>query len=190
MTNKPTAVFITGPAGTGKTFFARRIAMLSSTGIINKDALTMDLVAEMNKCLGIDENDRESVLYQKFVRPFEYGVVHNETVKRLKDGKNVIVDAPYMNLVARKGGLTGLRKSLIEEGFNVIMVWMEQDVEATKLRLENRGYLRDTWKISHWEEYATKIRQVDVPYDEFDFCVTPDNLDEKLIEISDILYKS
>lgn len=189
MTNQPTALFVTGPAGAGKSFFARRVAMLTNVGVIDKDTMTMDLVGEMNKRLGIDENDRQSVLYQNFVRPFEYGVVMTEAVQRLESGKDVIVDAPFLNQIAKQGWMKNLRSTLNEQGFKVVVVWMEHDLEGTKLRLENRGYLRDEWKISNWKDYASKVEQVNVPYEEFDYVVTTDNLEKKVIEISDLLHK-
>lgn len=163
--------------------------MLTNVGVIDKDAMTMDLVGEMNKRLGIDENDRQSVLYQNFVRPFEYGVVMTEAVQRLESGKDVIVDAPFLNQIAKQGWMKNLRSTLNEQGFKVVVVWMEHDLEGTKLRLENRGYLRDEWKISNWKDYASKVEQVNVPYEEFDYVVTTDNLEKKVIEISDLLHK-
>lgn len=185
-TNRPTAVFITGLAGTGKSFFAKRISMLTGIGVVSKDYMTMAVVEEMNKVLGLNENDRESPLYQTLVRPFEYGAVLTETIKRLNEGKSVIVDAPFLNEIATAGGMDSLRDVFDEQGHDIIFVWMDHGIDATKVRLENRGYPRDNWKLSNWTEYTRNIKSITIPYEHFDFVVRPENLEDKVVQISDL----
>lgn len=187
MNNRPTALFVTGPAGAGKSFFARRISMLTHQSVIDKDTMTSKIAEQMNMRLGLKSSDRESSDYLNFVRPFEYQVVLNEVKARMGQGKSVIVDAPFLKEVTTEDWMGHMRDTFDMFDYEILFVWMDNAADQTRTRLEKRGLERDQWKLDHWDEYVEDLRNASVRYDEFDFVVTPENLEEHVVTIVDLL---
>ena len=85
---------VIGPAGSGKSTFARELSRLTDIPIIDKD-VAAPLVEGFNISLGLSPNDRSSEKYLKHVRPAEYDFLRKVVVQSVSQYRSIIADAPF-----------------------------------------------------------------------------------------------
>ena len=60
--------------------------------------------------------------------------------------------------VRTPGYMENLRRQLLEKkGAELIVVWVQCDVEVCRQRMIARNSDRDTWKLENWDEYVKKL---------------------------------
>ena len=50
--------------------------------------------------------------------------------------------------------MKNLKEKLASHGAELILVWVETDIEVSRQRMIKRNSPRDTWKLANWEEYV------------------------------------
>lgn len=154
-----TALFICGPAGTGKTTLARQLAQvlplrgLGAYALLDKDTLTDPLSAALLKALSGDELDRDSPAYKAHVRELEYQSVLRVAAENLDLGMNVLLPAPWTR-EAESGRIFDADALGFPAQTRVHVVWMALPEAVRLARIQQRGNPRDTFKLAHWAQYA------------------------------------
>ena len=47
-----------------------------------------------------------------------------------------------------------LKERANEKGAELVVIWVDTDVEVCRQRMIDRNSERDTWKLEHWDEYV------------------------------------
>jgi predicted kinase len=150
------AVFICGPAGTGKTTLAKALLRLllgdgQPTCLLDKDTLTDGLSQAFTAALTGNGADRDSPTYKDKVRDLEYEAVLATARENLELGVTCIMPAPWARELA-----SGRLGSVSELGFpqdtQVRVVWLRLGSNARRDRIQQRGHLRDAYKLEHWNQ--------------------------------------
>lgn len=153
------AIFICGPAGTGKTTLAKHMARsfplqgLGAYALLDKDTLTDPLSAALLKSLSGDDLDRDSPTYKAQVRDLEYQSVLRVAAENLELGMNVLLPAPWTREIA-SGALFDIAALGFPAGTRVCVAWMALPEDERLARIQKRGNPRDAFKLAHWAEYA------------------------------------
>lgn len=52
--------------------------------------------------------------------------------------------------------MNGFRKKLQEHDTELVVIWVETDIEVCHQRMIDRNSERDTWKLANWDEYISR----------------------------------
>jgi DNA-binding transcriptional regulator YhcF (GntR family) len=153
----PQLVLIGGYAGSGKTELGRMIARLTGWAVLDKDSTTRPVVEAALEKLGISPSDRESGTYRNVVRPAEYEALMNTVTENIECGVSVIATAPFVTELKDKAWLDRLDAQCRAVPADLTIVWVACDGESMRSYLKHRGAARDSWKLSHWDDYLTNV---------------------------------
>jgi predicted kinase len=149
--------FVTGPAGSGKTVFARELATTTGAALISKDALTRTLVEELLANAGEDRNDRESNFYVSVCRPLEYVTLQRAARDVLSGYVSVVVDAPYGQELSSSQWWEEQRAWCDQENIVLRVVCVEVALGTARERIAVRNSARDGHKLTHWDAYVHSL---------------------------------
>lgn len=150
------AVFICGPAGTGKTTLAKAVLKLMLADrqpacLLDKDTLTDGLSRAFTAELTGDGADRDSPTYKARVRDLEYAAVLDTARENLELGVSCIMPAPWTRELT--SGQLGSSSALgFPKDVQVLPVWLSLNDDARRDRIQQRGHLRDAYKLEHWKQ--------------------------------------
>lgn len=146
---------VTGPAGAGKSAYARRLAAELGACLIDSDIATERLVRAGLSLAGLDPDDRDSPAYKRAYRDAVYEAMFDLAVANLPH-LPVVLAGPF----TREGGeedwpdrlerRLGIRPRLH-------FVWCPPDLR--RQRIEARGEERDRPKLADWDTYAAQCRE-------------------------------
>ncbi|WP_231328544.1 AAA family ATPase [Actinomadura graeca] len=152
-----TLVLVGGYAGSGKTEFARFLGDVSGWAFLDKDSLTRRLTERLLTSLDGDPHDRHTDLYLKEVRPLEYKCLMDTANDNINCGISTILAAPFISELKDPAWLSRLTNRCKARGVDVAVIWVRCDIDSMREYIEFRGAPRDTWKLAHWDEYASSI---------------------------------
>ncbi|MFV0463159.1 MAG: AAA family ATPase [Nostocoides sp.] len=156
----PFAVFVLGPAGTGKSTYARRLSAATGTAYLDKDRLVEPLTTLLLRQLGVDPLQRESSpVYLDEVFPAEYQALLGVAADILSVGCSVVVDAPFFDHLENPAYLASAR---IEAGWppaRVVVVELTSSPDTARARIAARSLPRDRWKLAHWQDYLKLVSE-------------------------------
>lgn len=152
--HKPVLVLVGGYAGSGKTEFARFLGDVSGWAFLDKDSLTRRLVERLLTSMGGDANDRHTDLYLNEIRPLEYKCLMDTANDNIDCGISTILAAPFITELNDEAWLNRLTNRCKAKGVEVAAVWVRCDVDSMREYIEFRDAPRDTWKLTHWDEYV------------------------------------
>ncbi|MFI0352512.1 AAA family ATPase [Actinomadura sp. 9N407] len=155
--NKPVLVLVGGYAGSGKTEFARFLGDVSGWAFLDKDSLTRRLVERLLTSMGGDANDRHTDLYLNEIRPLEYKCLMDTANDNIDCGISTILAAPFISELNDEAWLNRLTNRCRSKGVEVAAIWVRCDVDSMREYIEFRDAPRDTWKLTHWDEYSQGI---------------------------------
>ncbi|WP_157641855.1 AAA family ATPase [Burkholderia ubonensis] len=150
------AVFICGPAGTGKSTVGKALLrMLLADGhptcLLDKDTLTDGLSQAFMTALTGNGADRDSPTYKAQVRDLEYAAVLETARENLELGVSCIMPAPWTREL--NSGRLGSAAALgFPANTRVLAVWLSLGNQERRQRIEQRGHTRDAYKLQHWEK--------------------------------------
>ncbi len=150
-------VLVAGFAGSGKTEFAKFLSSVTGWALLDKDVLTRPLVESMLTALNGDPNDRHSEIYRTQVRPVEYRCLSSATFANLDNGISTVVTAPFLAEVVDPQWLRLLMHRCAIDNVHPEIVWVGADTDTMHTYLHKRDAARDTWKLSHWDDYLKQI---------------------------------
>ncbi len=156
-------VFFVGVAGTGKTTVAREIAAQIPCAFLDRDTVGGRFVERFLEKEGLDKNDRDSKFYKENLRDLEYDTTKDICIENIAAGQNVFMISPFTAELKNKQWIEAVLeqsgKTMNEVDVKVVVVTLG-DIEQQRKRIEERGTVRDTWKLENWDSYETRVNFV------------------------------
>lgn len=146
-------ILVTSPPASGKTFVSRQLAKrFRNIVYLDKDAL----VPLSNRIFlaGNEEINRSSAFFEENIRNYEYIAILDIAFEALEYADLVLINAPFTREVRDNDYIRDLKAKLSELGAELTVVWVETDIEVSHKRMIARNSPRDTWKLTHWDEYV------------------------------------
>lgn len=118
---------------------------------LDKDTLIV-LSKQIFKVAG-QPYDRSSAFFQANIRDYEYDCVLALAMEALDYDDIVLINAPFTQEVRDNAFIANLKAKLAEKGATLAVIWVETSPEVVHQRMIDRNSDRDTWKLTHWDEY-------------------------------------
>lgn len=145
-------ILVTSPPASGKTTLAKALAKsMHETVYLDKDTL-VPLSKKIFEAAS-EPYDRSSDFFEKNIRDLEYQVILDFASEAINYDSNVIINAPFSREIRNKDYMKSLRERFENLGAKVCVIWVSCSIETSHKRMLRRNSDRDTWKLSHWEEY-------------------------------------
>ncbi len=151
--DKKKLILITSPPACGKTFVAKNLAKaLNNCVYLDKD----DLIVLSRKIFEVagEPFDRSSDFFHEWIRDAEYDAIMEVGLDALNYNDTVILNAPFKKEIRDQKWLADLRTKLAKQNAELVLIWIQTDIEVVHQRMVSRNSERDTWKIEHWDEYV------------------------------------
>lgn len=150
-------ILVTSPPACGKTFVAKKLAKaIPNCVYLDKDSLIV--LSKQIFVVANQEYNRSSDFFEAEIRDYEYDCIMEIAMEALEYNDTVFINAPYTREVRTPGYMENLRRQLLEKkGAELIVVWVQCDVEVCRQRMIARNSDRDTWKLENWDEYVKKL---------------------------------
>ena len=149
---KKRMILVTSPPASGKTYVSQQLAKsLHNIVYLDKDTL-IPLSNRIYHVAG-EEINRSSAFFEENIRNYEYITILDIGFEALKYADLVLINAPFTREVRNNEYIKNLRAKLTEYDADLVVIWVETDIEVTRQRMINRNSPRDTWKLAHWDEY-------------------------------------
>ena len=146
-------ILVTSPPASGKTFVSQQLAKkLPPIVYLDKDAL----IPLSNRVFHVagKEYNRSSDFFEENIRNYEYIAILNIGFEALEYADLVLINAPFTREIRDNQYITELKAKLADKGADLVLIWVETDIEVTRQRMIERNSPRDTWKIANWEQYV------------------------------------
>lgn len=168
-------ILVTSPPACGKTYISKALAKrLKHVVYLDKDTL-ITLSRHIFEVAGEPYN-RSSEFFEKNIRNPEYECVVDLALEALDYDDIVLINAPFTREIRDMAYISNLKVKLKEKDATLVVVWVETSPEIVHQRMMKRNSDRDTWKLSHWDEYIASCNfNVPEPLDD------PEVLDDLLI---------
>lgn len=154
-------ILVTSPPACGKTFISKQLANhLRHVVYLDKDTL-ITLSNQIFTVAG-QERNRSSQFFEDHIRDFEYETIIHLGMEALEYDDIVLINAPFTREIRSKAYIDKFRARLAAQGAKLIIIWVVTDPEICHQRMIARNSSRDTWKLSHWEEYKKSVN-FDIP---------------------------
>ena len=151
---KKRMILVTSPPASGKTYVSKQIAKnLHNIVYLDKDAL-IPLSSRVFHVAG-EENNRSSAFFEEHIRNYEYITILDIGFEALEYADLVLINAPFTREVRDNEYMQNLKEKLAKMGADLVVIWVETDIEVTRQRMIERNSPRDTWKLANWEEYVS-----------------------------------
>ena len=150
---KKRLILVTSPPASGKTYVSKQLAKsLQNIVYLDKDAL----VPLSNRIFiaANEEINRSSPFFEENIRNYEYDVILDIGFEALEYANLVLINAPFTREVRNNEYISNLRAKLAERDADLVVIWVETDIEVTRQRMAERNSPRDVWKLAHWDEYV------------------------------------
>ena len=150
-------ILVTSPPACGKTFVTKKLAKaIPNCVYLDKDSLIV--LSKQIFVVANQEYNRSSDFFEAEIRDYEYDCIMEIAMEALEYNDTVFINAPYTREVRTPGYMENLRRQLLEKkGAELIVVWVQCDVEVCRQRMIPRNSDRDTWKLENWDEYVKKL---------------------------------
>lgn len=153
-------IFFVGVAGTGKTTVAKEVASFVPNAFLDRDTVGGRFVEQILDMQGMDKNDRDSAFYKENLRDLEYDTTMDICIDNLEAGQNVFMISPFTAELKNKEWIEDVLaksgKTFADVDVKVVVVTLG-DIETQRARIEERGTIRDTWKLDNWDSYETRV---------------------------------
>lgn len=161
---------VAGFAGSGKTELAKIIAQKTRWAVVDKDTASHNFVEKLLRVTESYVGDRESAFYLNEIRPIEYQILDNIITENMEYGSSLIVTAPYISTFETPEYWQTLRRKAKKHHTTLTVIWVMSDIETMRERINQRNSKRDTYKLTHWDEYVQNIR-LDLGVEHSDYIV-------------------
>lgn len=145
-------ILVTSPPACGKTFVAKELAKaLNHVVYLDKD--TLICLSKQIFAVAGEKYNRSSDFFEEHIRNYEYEAIVDLALEALDYNDIALINAPFTREVRDLKYMDGLKEKLSEKGASLVVIWVETSVEVCKQRMIDRNSDRDTWKLTHWDEY-------------------------------------
>lgn len=145
-------ILVTSPPACGKTFVSKQLAKeLKHVVYLDKDTL-ITLSKQIFVVAG-EEYNRSSEFFNKNIRDYEYETIVALALEALSYDDIVLINAPFTKEIRDIKYISALKAKLKEKNASLVVVWVLTSVEVCRQRMIERNSDRDTWKLTHWDEY-------------------------------------
>ena len=176
-------IIVTSPPACGKTYISKQLATaLSHVVYLDKDTL-IPLSKQIFIAAG-KEYDRSSDFFNKNIRDYEYETIVALALEALNYDDIVLINAPFTKEIRDMDYINGLKAKLKEKNTSLVVIWVETSIEVCRQRMVKRNSDRDTWKLTHWDEYISTCNfdvpvALDNPNIKDDFIIFKNSSDEE-----------
>ena len=158
---KKRMILVTSPPASGKTFVSQQLAKrIPNLVYLDKDAL-IPLSKQIFIAAGEPIN-RSSQFFEENIRNFEYEAILDIGFEALRYADIVLINAPFTREVKDNEYFKNLRTKLFSYDAELMLIWVETDIEVSHNRMLARNSPRDTWQLANWDEYV-KPRDYSTP---------------------------
>lgn len=154
---RPRVVYVGGYAGSGKSELARTLARETGWALLDKDTISRPIIEPALEDLGSSFQDRESDLYKHRIRPREYEALSAVVDDNIECGTSVVATAPFLQEFNDQAWLDHTFARAAVSNADVTLVWVRCTLDTMLMYLRRRGAARDTWKLTHWDEYTSGV---------------------------------
>ncbi|MFT8357450.1 AAA family ATPase [Bifidobacterium aquikefiri] len=154
--------FVIGPAGSGKSSFARALAVRIHGAYLDKDAICNTYTGVLLEEHGYDPSERDgNAYYRDELMPIEYESLLNVGSCNAKLGIPVIFDAPFGAFFNDVNYVKNIAsKHNWPQQVHAVVIHISVDGKKVHQRLIERGLKRDSWKLDHWDSFWPKASGV------------------------------
>ncbi|WP_167956706.1 AAA family ATPase [Anaerosporobacter faecicola] len=145
-------ILVTSPPACGKTFISKQLAK-TLKHIVYLDKDTLIPLSKQVFIAANQEINRSSDFFETYVRNVEYTVVIDLALEALEYEDLVLINAPFTREIHDLQYMQNFKKQVNDNGAELVVVWVDTDVEVCHQRMIDRASDRDTWKLEHWDEY-------------------------------------
>ena len=170
-------ILVTSPPACGQTYVSKELSKaLGHVVYLDKDTL-IPLSKQIFKVAG-QEYNRSSDFFEEHIRNYEYDVIVDLALEALDYDDLVLINAPFTREIRDMAYMNGLRRRLAAKGAELKVIWVETDIEVCHRRMQERNSSRDTWKLTHWDEYIAG-RNFNPPTDIAELVIFKNSSDEE-----------
>lgn len=149
-------ILVTSPPACGKTYISKELAKaLNHVVYLDKDTLIT-----LSKQIFVVANqpyNRSSDFFEENIRDYEYETVLELAFEALEYDNTVLINAPFTREIRDLAYMEDLKAKLADKGAKLTVIWVETKPEVCKNRMIERNSDRDTWKLTHWDEYIAGV---------------------------------
>ena len=149
-------ILVTSPPACGKTHVTKQLAK-ALTNCVYLDKDTLIVLSKQIFKVAHQEYNRSSDFFQKEIRDYEYYAILDIAMEALEYNDTVLINAPFTDEIRDDDYLNKLRERLTKKDAELVVVWVNTDIEVCHQRMIKRNSDRDTWKLEHWDEYVKKL---------------------------------
>ncbi len=145
-------ILVTSPPACGKTYVSKQLAKaLKHVVYLDKD--TLICLSKQIFTVGGEEYNRSSQFFEENIRNYEYEAIVALALEALDYDDIVLINAPFTREIRDKVYIDDLKSKLKEKNANLAVIWVETTIEVCRQRMIERNSDRDSWKLTHWDEY-------------------------------------
>lgn len=150
----PSAYFVVGPAGSGKSTVSKAVARAARAAYVDKDTVATGFTERLLEETGNDPHERDNnAYYQAHVLPLEYDTILRVCGDNLAVGTSVVLDAPFGRYLRDDDFLVSTARRLQWPAAHLVVVHVVTTGPQVRERLGERGLARDAWKLGHWDQF-------------------------------------
>ena len=149
-------ILVTSPPACGKTYVSKQLAKnLKHVVYLDKD--TLIVLSKQIFMVAHEEYNRSSAFFEANIRDYEYAAIVDLALEALAYDDIVLINAPFTREVRDTQYMNNLRERLRAQGARLTVVWVQTSPEVCRERMIRRNSDRDTWKLTHWDEYIAGV---------------------------------
>lgn len=157
---KRTLLFVAGYAGSGKSMIGKIIASKLQAPFLDKDTVSIPLLAEALRLTVGDPNDRRSDFYRTHFKDLEYECAIDVAWENLRLAPNAVVVGPFSSNFLDHEWMAKLDKNAKKIGATWHVIWVYTSPDQALRMLKSRRKPRDFQLIENWEKHLERC-----PYD-------------------------
>ncbi len=149
-------ILVVSPPACGKTYVSKKLAKaLKHVVYLDKDTL-IPLSKKIFEAAN-EEYNRSSDFFNRVIRDVEYEVTLDLAFEALEYEDLVLVNAPFTREIRDVEYVKQLAEKLKNIGAELTFIWVDASKETCHQRMIERNSSRDTWKLTHWDEYIAGV---------------------------------
>ena len=143
------AYFVSGLPGSGKSHFSKKLAKQLDLRIIDFDDNLPELIRKHKS----EYNEVGSEKFLEIYAQQRYDDLIQRAVEQLESEHSVVIAAPFSKQIKDQKLWSKLIEPVTKFDANPTLYWVVISIETRRVRLTNRGAVRDEQKIANLDEY-------------------------------------